>query len=60
MPYMCVLDILSVEWMGGVLYRTKTLAEGGDCCDFYMCRKGSEWDIKKQKELKKGKGNTSI
>lgn len=43
-PYMCTLDIKSVEWMGGVLYRTKTLATGGDCCDFYICRKDSEWD----------------
>lgn len=49
-PYMCILDIKSVEWMGGVLYRTKTLAEGGDCCDFYICRKGSEWDLEKRKE----------
>lgn len=50
-PYMCVLDTLSVKWMGGVLYRTKTLATGGDCCDFYMCKKGSKWDLEKQAEL---------
>ncbi len=43
-PYMCVLDIMSIEWMGGVLYRTKTLATGGNCCDFYICRKGSKWE----------------
>lgn len=49
-PYMCVLDTLSVEWMGGVFYRTTTLAEGGDCCDFYMCRKGSGWDEEKKRE----------
>lgn len=42
--YMCVLDIMSVDMMGGVLYRTKTLAEGKDCCDFYICKKGSKWD----------------
>jgi len=47
-PHMCVLDILSVEWMGGVLYRTKTLATGGDCCDFYICRKGSKWDAERR------------
>ncbi|MDO4331302.1 MAG: L-2-amino-thiazoline-4-carboxylic acid hydrolase [Eubacteriales bacterium] len=47
-PYMCALDIMSVQWMGGVLYRTKTLATGGDCCDFYICRKGSVWDRQKQ------------
>ncbi|MDO5298011.1 MAG: L-2-amino-thiazoline-4-carboxylic acid hydrolase [Clostridia bacterium] len=46
-PHMCVLDTLSVEWMGGVLYRTKTLAGGGDCCDFYMCKKGSKWDAER-------------
>lgn len=49
-PYMCVMDITSVEWLGGVLYRTKTLAEGGDCCDFYICRRDSEWDKQKQEE----------
>ena len=43
-PHMCVLDIQSVEWMGGVLYRTRTLASGGDCCDFHICKKGSKWD----------------
>lgn len=48
-PHMCVLDIKSVEWMGGVLYRTKTLATGGDCCDFYVCRKGSHWDLERRK-----------
>lgn len=49
-PYMCVLDIISVEWMGGVLYRTKTLATGGDCCDFYICKKGSKWHTQKENE----------
>lgn len=43
-PHMCVLDIQSVEWMGGVLYRTETLAAGGDCCDFHICKKDSKWD----------------
>ncbi|MCM1561541.1 MAG: L-2-amino-thiazoline-4-carboxylic acid hydrolase [Butyrivibrio sp.] len=43
-PYMCALDIMSVDWMGGRLYRTKTLASGGDCCDFYICKKDSRWD----------------
>lgn len=54
-PYMCALDIRSVEWMGGVLYRTETLATGGDRCDFYMCKKGSRWDWMKQAELAAGK-----
>lgn len=43
-PYMCALDTMSFDWMGGALYRTKTLASGGDCCDFYICKKGSKWD----------------
>lgn len=55
-PYMCTLDIKSVEWMGGVLYRTKTLATGGDCCDFYICRKDSKWDRQKQSSLEDEKG----
>lgn len=43
-PYLCALDTLSIDWMGGALYRTKTLAAGGDCCDFYICKKDSKWD----------------
>lgn len=42
--YLCVLDFASTELMGGTLFRTKTLASGGDCCDFYVCRKGSRWE----------------
>ena len=38
-PYLCALDTMSVDWMGGRLYRTKTLAAAGDCCDFYICQK---------------------
>ena len=41
---MCALDIMSIDMMGGVLHRTKTLAEGKDSCDFYICKKGSKWD----------------
>ena len=52
-PYMCALDTMSIDWMGGVLYRTKTLATGGDCCDFYICKKDSKWDREKG-----GKGET--
>lgn len=47
--HMCAVDTLSVSWMGGVLYRTKTLATGGDCCDFYICRRGSRWDEERKK-----------
>ncbi|EOS66989.1 L-2-amino-thiazoline-4-carboxylic acid hydrolase [Oscillibacter sp. 1-3] len=43
-PYLCALDTLSIDWIGGKLRRTKTLASGGDCCDFYICKKGSKWD----------------
>ena len=46
-PCMCVLDIMSIDWMGGVLHRTSTLAMGGDRCDFYICKKGSKWDKEK-------------
>lgn len=52
-PYMCTLDIKFAEWMGGVLYRTKTLASGGDCCDFYICRKDSKWDQERQNNEQK-------
>ena len=47
-PYLCALDTLSINWMGGALYRTKTLATGGDCCDFYICKKNSKWDREKE------------
>ena len=43
-PYLCALDTLSIDWMGGALYRTKPLATGGDCCGFYICKKDSKWD----------------
>lgn len=43
-PYMCAVDTLSFDWMGGRLTRTQTLASGGEQCDFYICRKGSKWD----------------
>lgn len=43
-PYMCAIDTLSFDWMGGRLTRTQTLASGGKECDFYICRKGSQWD----------------
>ncbi len=51
-PYMCALDTLSIDWMGGRLYRAQTLASGGERCDFYICRKWSRWD--KEKSGQKG------
>ena len=41
--HMCQMDYISIDMMGAVLYRTKTLATGGDCCDFHVVKKGSEW-----------------
>ena len=38
------MDFISVDLMGGVLYRTGTLAEGAEKCDFYVCKKDSKWD----------------
>lgn len=49
-PYMCALDTMSIDWMGGMLYRTETLAIGGKCCDFYICKKDSKWDKEYQKK----------
>ena len=49
-PYMCALDTMSIDWMGGVLYRTRTLATGGDYCDFYIFKKDSKWDVEHKKE----------
>lgn len=37
--HMCQMDYISIDMMGGVLYRTKTLATGGDCCDFHVVKK---------------------
>lgn len=33
-PYLCAFDALYSDALGWGLIRTKTLAEGGDCCDF--------------------------
>ena len=38
-PHMCVMDYPTVEYKGGKLLRTKTLGEGGDCCDFHVVKK---------------------
>ena len=48
LPYMCAMDYISVEQMGGVLTRTKTIAQGNEMCNFYICKKGSKWDNKKK------------
>lgn len=37
--YMCRLDYLMADMMGMTLTRTKTLAEGGDYCDFRYSRR---------------------
>lgn len=52
-PYMCAVDTMSFDWMGGRLYRTQTLASGGELCDFYICRKGSKWDKERQRQEEK-------
>ena len=43
-PYLCKLDYQFIDFMGGVLKRSGTIATGADCCDFYICKKGSKWD----------------
>ena len=43
-PYMCQMDYISIDMMGATLYRTQTLATGGDCCDFHVVKKGSKWN----------------
>ena len=43
-PYMCKMDYETISMMGGVLKRKGTIATGADCCDFYVCKKGSKWD----------------
>lgn len=43
-PYMCAMDYAMIELKGAKLLRTQTLGNGGDCCDFYVCKKGSKWD----------------
>lgn len=44
-PYMCQMDYISIDMMGAILYRTQTLAAGGDCCDFHVVKKGSKWEV---------------
>ena len=40
--YLCRLDYLIADTMGATLVRTKTLAEGGDFCDFRYSLKKTE------------------
>lgn len=42
-PHMCQMDYISIDMMNAVLYRTQTLATGGECCDFHVVKKGSKW-----------------
>ena len=44
-PLMCQTDFISIDMMGGVLYRTQTLAMGGTCSDFHVVKKGSKWEV---------------
>lgn len=36
----CEKAMVAIKWMGGALYRTETLAAGGDCCGNNFLRKG--------------------
>ena len=38
LPCMCHLDFPKYEMLGGKLYRTKTLADGDDVCNFHVVR----------------------
>ena len=38
--YLCEADFITYDLMGADLKRTQTLAEGGNCCDFHVSRKG--------------------
>ncbi len=38
-PCLCRMDGRNYENMGGRLHRTKTLAQGDDCCDFHVTKK---------------------
>lgn len=40
-PQMCQFDFISADFMGAELTRTKTLAEGADCCDFRYRKKSA-------------------
>lgn len=36
---MCEFDFISANFMGAKLTRTKTLANGDDCCNFWYTKK---------------------
>lgn len=38
LPCMCHMDYSKFEMVGGKLYRTKTIANGDDCCDFHVVK----------------------
>jgi hypothetical protein len=37
--YVCALDFIASDYFGWGLVRTSTLAEGGECCDFWFKRR---------------------
>jgi len=39
MPHMCVMDYPTIEYKGGKLFRTKTLGNGDDCCNFHVVKR---------------------
>ena len=41
---MCVLDIMSVDMLEKYFIEQKNLAEGKECCGFYICKKNLKWD----------------
>ena len=38
-PCLCKMDERSYFYEGGELHRTKTLAQGDDCCDFHVTKR---------------------
>ena len=38
-PCLCKMDERSYFYEGGKLHRTKTLAQGDDCCDFHVTKR---------------------
>jgi hypothetical protein len=53
-PYACRIDYLMANLMGLQFVRTKTLADGDDCCDNYIAGPGfTEWAPEKGFEHRK-------
>lgn len=50
LPSICRTDYALFQSMGAILHRNKTLADGDDCCHYYITKPGSKAEFEWQKQ----------